>query len=123
MTKYLFSYLDILIEGGEGDSRTKLFPGDSQYEIFIKIFHKVIDENIETFLSLGVGKNPLRTHSAIKVKIILVRTGCNALSPMALICLHACFIMEPVKDRYIHYEKYGDKIFRQTVTGISSLAE
>ena len=36
MKNDLFSHPDILIEGGEADPRTKLFPGDSQYEIFTK---------------------------------------------------------------------------------------
>ena len=59
MKKSLFSHRDIRREGGEGDSSTKLFTGDSQYERFIKIFHKVMDENIETFRLLGVDKNSL----------------------------------------------------------------
>ena len=77
MVNYLFLHPDTLIEDGEGDSSTKLFTGDLQYEIFINIFQKFIDENIETFRLLGVDKFFLGTHSDRKCAIALVSNGCT----------------------------------------------
>ena len=42
------------------------FPGDYQYEIFVKKFHKVIRENKEEFEKLGVKPGDLGSHSTRK---------------------------------------------------------
>ena len=115
LAKYLFSQPDILKNNG------KLFPGDHQYERFIDIFHRVIDDNSQRFQSLGVAPRSLGSHSCRKGAISLVSSGCTVSPPMASICLRACWSMGPVKDRYIHYEKAGDQFVGRTVTGISSL--
>ena len=41
LAKYFFSHLDILT------TNSKLFTGNHQYEIFLKIFRKIINDNIE----------------------------------------------------------------------------
>ena len=60
LAKYLFSHPDILT------TNSKLFPGNYQYEIFLKIFHKIINDNLEEFQSLGVDKVTLGDHSVRK---------------------------------------------------------
>ena len=41
LDKYLFSHSDIF------STNSKLFPGNQQYEIFLKIFLKIIYDNLE----------------------------------------------------------------------------
>ena len=84
LAKYLFSQPDILKNNG------KLFPGDHQYERFIDIFHRVIDDNSLRFQSLGVAPRSLGSHSCRKGAISLVSSGCTVSPPMASICLRAC---------------------------------
>ena len=115
MAKYLFAHPDILT------TNSKLFPGNHQYERFLKIFHKVINDNIEEFQSLGVEKGTLGAHSVRKGSITMVSSGCTVSPPMASICLRACWSIGPIKDRYIHYDKSGDHFVGRTATGISSL--
>lgn len=113
--KYLFSQASLLHEGA------KLFPGEYQYDRFLKVFHKVIRENAEDFRALGVNPGDLGSHSTRKGAITLATTGCTVSPPMASVCLRACWSMGPVKDRYIHYEKAGDQFVGRTVTGISAM--
>ena len=115
LAKYMFAYPDLVKENGQ------IFPGTEQYNRFIKIFHRVIEQNEDEFLSIGVKAHMLGSHSCRKGAITLVSTGCTVSPPMASICLRACWTMGPVKDRYIHYEKAGDQFTGRTVTGISSL--
>ena len=114
MAKYALSYPDILQDG------CSFFPGTSQYECFLKIFYKVIDENEEEFKKLGVKRGDLGAHSPRKGAITLVSSGCTVSPPMSSICIRARWSMGPVKDRYIHYEKAGEEFFGRTATGISS---
>ena len=58
-----------------------------------------------------------------KVQLILYVYGCTVSPPMSSICLQACWRMENVKDRYIHYNKSGDQFCGRSVTGISSLCK
>ena len=48
LANYFFSHPDILT------TNSKLFPGNHQYEIFWKIFLRIINNNLEEFQSLGV---------------------------------------------------------------------
>ena len=48
---------------------------------------------------------------------------CKVSTPMASICFRDFWSMGPVKDRYIHYEKAGDKFTGQSVTAISYLTK
>ena len=90
---------------------------------FIKIFHRVIKENIDEFKLLGVDEHTLGSHSCRKGAITIVSTGCTVSPPMASICLRAGWSMGNVKDRYIHYEKAGDQFCGRSVTGISSMTK
>ena len=60
LAKYLFSHTWILT------TNSKLFPGNHQYEIFSKLFHRIINNNPEEFQSLGVEKGTLGYHYVIK---------------------------------------------------------
>ena len=113
MDTYFFSCPDILT------TNSKLFPGNHQYEIFLKIFHKIINDNLEEFQSIVVDKVTLGYQSVRKGAITIVDSGCTVSPPMASICLRACWGMGPIKDRYIHYEKVGDQFVGRYVTGIS----
>ena len=115
LAKYFFSHPEILI------TNPKLFPGNYQYERFLKIFHRIINNNLEEFQSLGVEKGTLGSHSIRKGAITIVASGCTIYPPMASVCLRACWSMVPIKDWYIHYEKAGDKFLGRSVTGIYSL--
>ena len=42
---------------------------------------------------------------------------------MASICLRAGWIMGPIKDQYLHYQKASDKFVGRSVTGFSSLSK
>lgn len=117
MAKYLLGNTSLL----QGDCQ--LFPGSSQYNRFLKIFHKVIASDVEGFKSLGVNPGDLGCHSARKGAITMCSSGCTVSPPMASICLRACWSMGSVKDRYIHYEKAGDQYVGRTVTGISSMSK
>ena len=116
LAKYLFTNPDILT------SNCQLFPGNHQYERFLKIFHKVIKKYASEFQALGVEMGSLGAHSIRKGAITLVASGCTVSPPMASICLRACWSMGTIKDRYIHYEKAGDQFVGRSVTGISSLS-
>ena len=115
LPKYLFSHPDILT------TNSKLFPGNHRYERFLKIFHKIINNNIEEFQSLGSEKGTIGSHSVRKEAITIVASGCTVSPTMASICLRSCWSMGPIKDRYVHYEKAGYQFVGISVTGIYSL--
>ena len=79
LAKYLLTLPDLLQE------RSPLFPGDSQYERFVKIFHKVIRENKEEFEKLGVKPGDLGSHSARKGSITLVCSAGGGVSSKMMI--------------------------------------
>lgn len=116
MSKYFFS--NGLINMGD-----KVFPGEYQYERYLKIFHRIIKDNCEVFERLGVKPGDLGSHSTRKGAITLVSTGCTVSPPMPSICLRSCWSMGPVKDRYIHYEKAGDQFVGRSVTCLSSMTK
>ena len=66
LAKYALSHPDILQDD------CPLFPEKSQYDRFLKIFYKVINENEEEFGKLGVIKGDLGAHSPRKGAITLV---------------------------------------------------
>ena len=99
-------------------TNSKLFPGNHQYEIFLKIFHKIINANLEELKSLGVEKGTIGSHSARKGAITIVSSGFTVYPPMAYICLKDFWSMGPIKYRYIHYEKAVDQFGGPSVTGI-----
>ena len=114
MGSYFFSRTNILT------TNSKLFPVNHQYEIFLKILHRIINNNLEEFQSLAVEKGTLRSHSVRKVLITIVASGCNFSPPMASICLRACWSMGSIKYKYIHYDKVGDKFMGRYVHAVKN---
>ena len=96
--KYLFN-------AGKINSWEKLFPGEFQYEIFLKIFFKSIRENAETFNRFEVQVRYIRSLSTYKEKIALVSSGCAILPLVSYIFLWTCWSMGFVKDRCIHLKR------------------
>ena len=115
MAKYFFSHPNILT------TNSKIFPGNHQYRVFLKIFHKIINDNIEEFQSLGVEKRTLGYHYIRKGVITIVASGCTISPHMASICLRACWIMGPIKYQYILYQKEVDQFVGLSATSISWL--
>ena len=74
-----FSHTDI------STTNSKLFPGNYQFEIFLKIFHKIINNNIKGFQYLGFEKGMLGYHSIRKGEITIAASGCTISPPMAYI--------------------------------------
>ena len=70
LSKYVFANPDLV-----NDGKNLLFPGEHQYERFIKIFNKAISSNDDEFKALGVAEKMLGTHSARKGCITLVSAG------------------------------------------------
>ena len=101
LAKYLLTQPDLLQEG------YPLFPGDFQYERFVKTFHKVISKNKEDFDKLGVKPCDIGSHYTRKGSITIVCSGCTLSPSISLICVQARWSMVNVNDRYIHYEKAG----------------
>ena len=60
LSKYLISHPDLL------NGSCPLFHGNNQYDRFIKISHRVIHDNKETFHILGVEEHSLGSHSCRK---------------------------------------------------------
>ena len=102
LSKYFFYHPDTLT------TNSKLFPGNHQYKIFLKISHKIINDTLDEFLSLGVEKITPRAQFVSKVSITIVASGCTVSPPMYYICLRACWSMVPIKYQYINYAKEVD---------------
>ena len=79
LTKYLLSHPDLM------NGNSPLFPGNNQYNRFIKTFHKVIQEKKETFHILCAEEHSLGSHSYQKRAISLCLSRCMVCPPMASI--------------------------------------
>ena len=62
---------------GKINSEGKLFPGEFQYEIFLKIFCKAIHENSEEFNRLEVQFGYIESYYTHKEKMTLVSPHCT----------------------------------------------
>lgn len=83
---------------------TKFYPIWNQYCWFMKCFHKVVIENEELFLYLGVEEGDLRSHLARKGRSF-ASSWSNVSPPIVSVCLYAMWSMGRVKEWYLHYEK------------------
>ena len=117
LAKYILSHPDLM------NINCTLLPGKNQYDRFIKIFHRVIHDNKETFHILGVEENSLGSHSCRKGAITLCFSECTVSPPIESICLWDCWIMGPVKYRYMYYKNSGDQFTGRSVTSISYLTK
>ena len=122
---YLYPLLSLvkyrLSHPGLPKDNCPLFPGTFQYNRFLKISNKVIQENEDEFEKLEVQLGDLGAYSPRKGAITLVSSGYTVSASMSSICIRSCWCMGPVKDRHIYYEKTGDNFVGRTVTGISLL--
>ena len=97
-------------EDGKNVGRSShLFPGGDQYGHFMDCLHRVIRNNLEEFLMLGIKPGDLGSHSAQKGASSYASAGSTMSPPMVSICLRAMWSMGPVKERYLQYEKAGDQ--------------
>ena len=76
LAKYLPSHPD------HSNINFPLFFGNNQYDRFIKIFHRVIHDNKETFHILGVEEHLLGSRLCRKGEINLCLSGCTVSTPM-----------------------------------------
>jgi hypothetical protein len=84
---------------------SRLFPGGDQYGRFMACLHRVIENNLEEFLLLGIKPGDLGSHSARKGASSFASAGSTVSPPMVSICLRAMWSMGPVKERYLQYKK------------------
>jgi len=80
---------------------SRLFPGGDQYGRFMACLHRVIENNLEEFLLLGIKPGDLGSHSARKGASSFASAGSTVSPPMVSICLRAMWSMGPVKERYL----------------------
>jgi hypothetical protein len=97
---------------------SRLFPGGDQYGRFMACLHRVIENNLEEFLLLGIKPGDLGSHSARKGASSFASAGSTVSPPMVSICLRAMWSMGPVKERYLQYEKAGDQYLGRVVSGL-----
>lgn len=86
-----------------------LFPGQNQYDRFIKAFKKVICENKELYHRYGIEDGDLGSHSAWKGSCSFTSAGSTVSPPIVSICLRAMWTTASVKEHYLQYEKAGDQ--------------
>jgi hypothetical protein len=101
-----------------GDNTGRLFPGSDQYGRFMDCLRRIVDNNREEFLKLGISPGDLGLHSARKGSCSLASAGTTVSPPMVSICLRAMWSMGSVKERYLQYEKAGDQYLGRVVSGL-----
>ena len=71
------------------NNNSRLFPAKNQYSWYVQLLGRVINENKEEFVRLGVTKEMIGTHSARKGAATLAASGCTIAPSMASICNRA----------------------------------
>ena len=94
---------------GDGNPSGRLFPGGDQYGRFMDCLHRIVENNQDEFLLLGVRPGDLGSHSAWKGACSFASAGSTVSPPMVSICLRAMWSMGSVKERYLQGEKAGDQ--------------
>jgi len=103
----------------DGNPSGRLFPGGDQYGRFMDCLRRVVENNQEVFLPLGVRPGDLGSHSARKGACSFASAGSTVCPPMVSICLRAMWSMGSVKERYLQFEKTGDQYLAgQVVSGL-----
>ncbi len=106
------------VEGNVGQSAGRLFPGGNQYERFMDCLRRVVENNLDVFLALGISPGDLGSHSTRKGASSYTSAGSTVYPPMVSICLPAMWSMGSVKKRYLQYEKAGDQYLGRVVSGL-----
>ena len=91
LARYVLSYPQVT-------HGVKLFMSDGPYQIFSKVLRKVLEDNEQVFINMGVDIDTIGCHSALKGAATYCSIGGTVSPPMASICLHAGWSMEPVKE-------------------------
>ena len=102
----------------DGDNTGRLFPGGDQYGRFMDCLRRIVKNNPEVFVKLGISPGNLGSHSARKGACSLASAGTTVSPPMVSICLQAMWSMGSVKERYLQYEKAGDQYLGRVVSGL-----
>ena len=102
----------------DGNPSGRLFPGGEQYHRFMDCLRRIIENNLDEFLQLGIRPGDLGSHSARKGACSFASAGSTVSPPMVSICLRAMWSMGSVKERYLQFEKAGDQYLGQVVSGL-----
>ncbi len=105
-------------EGNVGQSAGRLFPGGNQYDRFMDCLHRVIENNLDVFLALGILPGDLGSHSTRKEASSYASAGSTVCPPRVSICLRAMWSMGSVKERCLQYEKAGDQYLGRVLSGL-----
>ena len=101
-----------------GNPSGRLFLGGEQYHHFMDCLRRIIKNNLDEFLQLGIRPGNLGLHSARKGACSFASAGSTVSPPMVSICLRAMWSMGSVKERYLQLEKAGDQYLGQVVSGL-----
>jgi len=102
----------------DGNPSGRLFPGGEQYPRFMDCLHRVIKKNRDEFLELGIRPGDLGSQSARKGACSFASAGSTVSPPMDSICLRAMLSMGSGKERYLQFEKAGDRYLGRVVSGL-----
>ena len=102
----------------EGNPSGRLFPGGDQYGRFMDCLRRIIANNADEFLHLGIRPGDLGSHSARKGACSYASAGSTVSPPMVSICLRAMWSMGSVKERYLQFKKAGDQYLGRVVCGL-----
>jgi hypothetical protein len=97
---------------GDGNPSSRLFPGGDQYGRFMDCLRRIIVSNEDEFLQLDIRPGDLGYHSSRKGARSFASAGSTVSPPMVSICLRAMWSMGSVKERYLQFEKAGDRCER-----------
>jgi len=103
-------------EGGNPSGRR--FPGGDQYHRFMDCLRRIIENNLDEFLQLGIRPGDLGSHSVRKGACSFASAGSTVSPPMVSICLRAMWSMGSIKERYLQFEKAGDQYLGRVVSGL-----
>ena len=121
LAKYVFSNPGTLCSPYIDDGN-KIFPGTRQYQGFMDSINRVVAveaKDVTSALSrLGIFPGLLGSHSARKGACTHVSSRTTYSPPIVSVCLHACWTMGSVKDKYLHFERAGDQYCGRTATGM-----
>ena len=112
LARYLFMYPETF-----GGSRP-LFEGTDEYNRYHKIFHEMVNDNLEELKEMGVEKGDLGTHSARKGVGTWVTAGCTVGPPIVSVCVRMGWAMGGVKDRYLKLSAAGDQYTGRCAAGL-----
>jgi hypothetical protein len=79
---------------------------------------RIIENNTDEFIHLGICPGNLGSHSAQKGACSYASAGSTVSPPMVSICLQAMWSMGSVKERYLQFGRAGDQYLGRVVYGL-----